>query len=416
MKVQDWLFTLTQAGRQLWLRVAAYSVLGLVTALAAAVFRRWVPEDLALKIGTDAVDHVLSILASSMLAVATFSLATLVTAYTAVAGLATPRAAKLMVSDGRGQGSLATFVGAFIYAIVGVFALRTDYYGAQGRVILFLVTVVVLLLVVAALIRWIAQLSLLGQVDEAIDRVRHATEGGFDVRRKMQAGSAGTPDAGVAVDADRTGYVRALDLEGLQKCAGALGVTVHVEAMPGVFVHAAQPLLRFAGRANLTTDEVGRLRSAFILGERRTFDQDPRFGLTVLGQIAAKALSPGVNDPGTAIDVVATGVGLLTRWVREAPARDPTTDLPNLTFQPLRPEDLLDDLFTPIATYGAGDAVVGERLQEALAALAALGHAPMTAAAREHSALALERAMEKLTLDADKARLMRAAPERAGAR
>lgn len=161
--MRQWLFSLSQAGRQLWLRVAAYSVLGLATALVAVVFRRWVPEDLALKIGTDAVDQVLSILASSMLAVATFSLATLVTAYTAVAALATPRAAKLLVSDGRGQGSLATFVGAFIYAVLGIFALRTGYYGAQGRVILFFVTVVVvLLLVVTALIRWIAQLSLLG--------------------------------------------------------------------------------------------------------------------------------------------------------------------------------------------------------------------------------------------------------------
>lgn len=161
--MRQWLFSLSQAGRQLWLRVAAYSVLGLATALVAVVFRRWVPEDLALKIGTDAVDQVLSILASSMLAVATFSLATLVTAYTAVAALATPRAAKLLVSDGREQGSLATFVGAFIYAVLGIFALRTGYYGAQGRVILFFVTVVVvLLLVVTALIRWIAQLSLLG--------------------------------------------------------------------------------------------------------------------------------------------------------------------------------------------------------------------------------------------------------------
>ncbi len=407
--MREWLFTLSQAGRQLWLRVAAYSILGLVTALAAVVFRRWVPEDLALKIGTNGVDEVLSILASSMLAVATFSLATLVTAYTAVAALATPRAAKLMVSDGRGQGSLATFVGAFIYAVVGIFALRTGYYGAQGRVILFFVTVVVLLLVVAALIRWIAQLSLLGQVDEAIDRVKHATESAFHARSKMPTAPASAHDPGVAVDADATGYVRAVDLDALQKCAGALGVTVQVEAMPGIFVHAAQPLLRFSGRANLTTDEVGRLRAAFILGERRTFDQDPRFGLTVLGQIGAKALSPGVNDPGTAIDVIATGVDLLTRWVREAPAPDARADLPNLRVQPLRPEELLDDLFTPIAIYGARDAVVGERLQEALAALAALGDASLQAAARDHSALALERAMGELTLDADKSRLTRAA-------
>lgn len=276
--------------------------------------------------------------------------------------------------------------------------------------ILFFVTVVVLLLVVTALIRWIAQLSLLGQVDEAIDRVKDATEAAFAARRATQARSFEVePEAAVAVDADATGYVRSLHLEALEKAASELGVTILEEAMPGAFVHAAQPLLRFAGRSNLTTREVARLRDQFILGERRTFDQDPRFGLVVLGQIAAKALSPGVNDPGTAIDVIATGVGMLSRWVRAAPPPDDRIEFPHLRFSTLEPGELLDDLFTPIATYGAGDAVVAARLQQAFAALAALNDAAMTEAACAHSALALERAMATLELDHDRERVRRAA-------
>ncbi len=46
----------------------------------------------------------------------------------------------------------------------------------------------------------------------------------------------------------------------------------------------------------------------------RTFEDDPRFGLIVLSEIADKALSPGVNDPGTAIDVIGTLVRLFTLW------------------------------------------------------------------------------------------------------
>merc|ERR1711969_401193 len=42
---------------------------------------------------------------------------------------------------------------------------------------------------------------------------------------------------------------------------------------------------------------------AFTFGPVRTFDQDARFGLTVLSEIASRALSPGLNDPGTAIEV-----------------------------------------------------------------------------------------------------------------
>lgn len=407
--MNNWLFVLAQATRQLWVRVAAYGVLGLLAAGGAAIFAHLVPLDLALTIGTEAVDQVLSILASSMLAVATFSLATLVTAYTAVAGTATPRAAKLMLSDGRGQGSLATFVGAFIYAVIGIFVLQTGYYGAQGRVILFFTTLGVLFLVLTALIRWIGQLSLFGQVDEAIDRVRAATEASLEKRSAAQTpGGPSAETAGVAVSSDETGYVQAIDLGRLEESARKLAVGVWIEAMPGAFVHAARPLLRFSGRANLSTDEVTRLKSAFVIGERRTFDQDPRYGLTVLGQIAAKALSPGVNDPGTASDVIATGVGVLTRWARSAPPEGKKA-LAHVGFAPLAPGDLLQDLFAPIELYGAGDPTVGVELQRAFAALAALERPALTEAARGRSATALARAVEALSLEQDKRSVAEAA-------
>lgn len=406
-----WLFALAQLRRQLWLRVAAYSVLGLLTALAASAFSPWVPEDLAISIGTDAVDHVQSILASSMLAVATFSLATLVTAYTAIAAQASPRAARLMMSDGRGQGALATFVGAFIFAIVSIFALRTRYYGAQGRVILFFVTVGVLVLVVASLIRWIAQLSLMGQVDEAIDRVKSATEKGFRNAHCYGTRAAVTPPPDViVVNAPEVGFVRLIRLDALEQLVSELGITAFLAVKPGDFVHVARPLLHYSGRTGLSVDEVRRLVSCFILGDRRTFDHDPRFGLTVLGEIAAKALSPGINDPGTAIDVMMTGAGLLSRWVRELRADpDPDAELPHLRLQVLSAMELLEDLFTPIAIYGASDSRVGVHLQQVLAALAALGEPEMAAAAQRHSAIALDRALAALELDRDRQQVIDAA-------
>ena len=60
---------------------------------------------------------------------------------------------------------------------------------------------------------------------------------------------------------------------------------------------------------------------AFIVGDDRTFREDPRFGLVTLAEIAARALSPAVNDVGTAIDIVGTFVRLLARWA------EPTGDI-----------------------------------------------------------------------------------------
>ena len=407
-----WLFALTHLTRQLWIRVALFSLLGLAAALAAVLFAPFVPDELALTIGTEAVDQMLTILASSMLAVATFSLATLVTAYTAVSQSATPRAAALIVADGRGQSALATFVGAFVYGVVGIFALQTGYYGSQGRVILFLATVAVLGLVVLALVRWIDQLAHLGQVAEAVDRVARATRTAFEGSSGLVRGPApAEPDeATVGVDAQRIGYVRNIDLAALEGFAREHRVTIHVAATPGTFVHPGEPLFRIAGRAAVPTAAVSDMRAAFVVGDRRTYDQDPVYGFAVLGEIAAKALSPAVNDPGTAIDVVAAAVRLLGEWARSAEAAEAeAAGFDGVRFPPLAAETLLDAVFTPVALYGAGDPMVGERLQHALAALAALGDEALAAAARAHSARALERSLEALSLEHDRTRVRAAA-------
>ncbi|MCZ9336028.1 DUF2254 family protein, partial [Klebsiella pneumoniae] len=79
---------------------------------------------------------------------------------------------------------------------------------------------------------------------------------------------------------------------------------------------------------------------------------------------AAKALSPGVNDPGTAIQVIGTGVRLLDVWVQppeDDGPRPPRCD--RLLGPGVAAEDLLEDLFGPIARYGAGDLAVAMRLQ-----------------------------------------------------
>jgi uncharacterized membrane protein len=78
----------------------------------------YVPKSWTFELGASAVDSLLSIIASSMLAVTTFSLSTVVAAYSSATSTATPRATNLLLDDTVTQNMLATFIGAFIYAIV----------------------------------------------------------------------------------------------------------------------------------------------------------------------------------------------------------------------------------------------------------------------------------------------------------
>jgi uncharacterized membrane protein len=114
------------------------------------------PGDLSTKIGADSVDNILGIIASSMLTVATFSLSTMVSAYSAATSNVTPRATRLVMEDSTSQNVPATFVGSFLFSLVGIVALTTGAYGEQGRLVLFVVTIGVIALIVVTLLRSIS--------------------------------------------------------------------------------------------------------------------------------------------------------------------------------------------------------------------------------------------------------------------
>ena len=151
-------------------------------------------------------------------------------------------------------------------------------------------------------------------------------------------------------------------------------------------------------------------RSAFTIGDSRSYDQDPRFGLIVLGEIAAKALSPGVNDPGTAIQVISSGVRLLDIWAGDAAVEKQTPVRDRLFVPGIVDADLLDDVFGPVARYGAGDLAVSIRLQKGLRALATIP--ALTPAIETLTQEALERCRATLPIPADVARVEAAAEGR----
>lgn len=399
---------------QIWIRAVSFAVLGVITALAGIFLGPLIPDALGARIGAGSVDQILSILASSMLAVVTFSLAVAVQAFAAAANTATPRATKLLQEDHTTQNVLATFVGAFLFSLVGIIALNTGVYGDKGRVVLFAATMIVIALVVIALLRWIDHLMSFGRMGDTLDRVERAATEALKVRaRTPYLGGHplldAVPEGAIDVCSDQIGYVQHVDAEALSECAEELGAELWLVALPGTFVHPAEPLLGASGAA-LDDESVHRLRKAFTVESVRTFEQDPRFGLIVLSEIASRALSPAINDPGTAIDVVGRLVRILSHWNRPA---DYAPDYPRLHVPPVRPADMLEDAFQPIARDGAALVEVQVRLQKALAALARIVPDEFSDAASAMSAESLERACKALGADVDKARVISAVPKSA---
>lgn len=404
--------------RQVWVRAALFALLAVLFALLAGVIGRAFPFDLTIDLGQNSVGSILQIIATSMLTATTFSVTAMVTAYSSASTSATPRATRLLVADPTSQNALATFVGAFVFALVGIIALSTGYYGDEGRTILFVGTLVVVAIIVVTLLRWIAHLAQFGRMADVIDRVEDAaceTVTAFASSPALGAQPYETVPAGARlVWADQTGYVGFVDLAPIERAAASADAQVYLGATPGTSADALHPLAYLVGGQDDDGLE-GAVRRAVRVEHHRDFEQDPRLGVIALSEIASRALSPATNDPGTAIDVIAALQRVFAVTAEQAPSGDESAEdraaenvsFPHVHVRPPQIDDLVTDAFRPIARDGAGIVEVQIRLQKCLAALAA-GDPQRRAVYAEASADALRRSREALD-DADMAELARAA-------
>jgi uncharacterized membrane protein len=259
------------------------------------------------------------------------------------------------------------------------------------------------------LLRWIEQLSHLGRIGETIDRVERAARKALHARSESPTLGASPycapPGHAVALPGGRIGYVSHIDMGRLQALVSEHDLQLWVETAPGEFATPDRPLAYLSAAVDDKLAE--SLTKAFVITDQRDFEQDPRFGLVVLTEIAQRALSPAVNDPGTAIDVIGTTTRLLYGW-RERLEKAPTegdVPCPDLFMRPLDEHDLFDDVYAPLARDSAGLLEVAIQLQKSLATLGDAGPASWREAAAHQARRALTLAEKSQTLEGDLHRL-----------
>jgi uncharacterized membrane protein len=410
----EWLWA--QFRRQLIYRAIIIGLLAVVAALLGLLLDQSVPDEWALKVGADAVDSLLSIIASSMLAVTTFSLSTVVAAYGSATSTATPRATNLLLDDTVTQNMLAAFIGAFIYSIVGIVLLKAGVYGTSGRLVLFFVTIFVIGLVVVMLVRWIDFLMHFGRLGNVLDRIEKAARRNLASMRQQpclggvcdDGDPARKPPGSTEVLSEKTGYVQFIDMDALSEVAGEDG-QVTVAAHPGKLVHPGARLAYVKEGADQNVAHA--VREAFIIGGRRTFDQDPRLTVITLSEVASRALSPAVNDPGTAIEVLARQLRVFADWLTADEPDEPLHR--NVRVAPIRVDDMFDDAFLAMGRDGAGHVEVVIRMMKTLGALAESSPDEFAGPARRHMSLLFDRAVNMMP-SADDRNLLLAVSEAAG--
>ncbi|BFT30348.1 DUF2254 domain-containing protein [Alteromonas sp. D210916BOD_24] len=365
-------FLLFSVKDKLWVKPLGFCLLSIFAVFAAKVadgtsLAQHIPE-----IKEESVQTLLSIMASSMMVIATFSAGTMVNAYASAGQSSTPRSLSLLISDDASQNALSVFIGAFIFSAVALTAISHAFFGEAGLFILLVLTCSAFAFVILTFIRWVDSVARLGRVGSTILKVENATARA--IKNRIQHPCLGAIPNGQTkgqgkheIHSNKVGYIQLIDIAKLQRWADDNDAFINVALLPGEFVTPEKPI----AYTNVWC-ESENIYSAFTIGEERSFEADPRFGFIVLAEIASRALSPAVNDHGTAISIISSVTRLILLWSKalnqecknSKKHREYAYD--RVSLPELSVHDLFDDAYTSIARDGASNIEVALHIQKSL--------------------------------------------------
>jgi uncharacterized membrane protein len=287
--------------------------------------------------------------------------------------------------------SIGTFTATFLYAVS---ALAWVDRNGSGQVPFFSVWVVVglLLLSVAVFVGLVNRLTRL-QVENVLrftgDLGRSIIETLYPPLGRSGSATIGDlralPVTQTLIFSGRPQTIQSLDLNALTALAERAGGVIEMQAAVGDTLVERTPLLLVYGALE-PINEAG-LWTAIKIGSERTFEQDPKYAIRLLVDIAIRALSPAVNDPTTAVQALDQIEDLLVRLGRRqleiGEVRNAAGQVVLVCPVPSW-EDFLALAFDEIRTYGAQSVQVVRRLRAVITALIQALPAERHPAVREH--------------------------------
>ncbi len=267
----------------------------------------------------DGASNMLTVIAGTMIGVASTVFSITIAAVAYASGNYGPRLLTNFMEDRGNQFSLATFIGTFVYSITVLRTVRAEderplnisdatASTLPGFVPQFslLVAFALMLLSVAVLVYFLNHIPSSIRVNTVLKGIgaRLLEEIRELFPDKNTGERAGTAPDGTPITARDTGYVQAISFRQLERLARRENGKLKLAVRTGDFVHPEVTLAYWAEMDAVEDCPDDEVREAFTLGSMRTPSQDMQFLIDELVEIGLRALSPGINDPFTAVTAV----------------------------------------------------------------------------------------------------------------
>ena len=347
----------------------------------------------------------LGAVASSTIGVAGTVFSITIAALSLAAGQMGPRLLRNFTKDRGNQVTLGTFLGTFSYALMVLRSVRTQSEGAFVPHVSLSIGILLAFICVATLVFFVNHMAGRINVDTVIELVSQDVS---EALVRLGEDEPGPPPPAPAVwhDAEpvadpRRGYLQQLDDEGLATWAAEHKTSIRLLVRPGDYVFPGAPI----ALVTPTVDGVdAAIRDATALGPQRVSSADLEFAVRQLVEVAVRALSPGINDPHTAMSVLERlGAALCELAPRHLPTGvSLKTGKPVLVVPRVDYAGLTDTMFHMIRQNADGSAAVLIRIVEVLTAVASCERQPQRVASlQRHADLVLSDGERSIATPAD---------------
>lgn len=267
----------------------------------------------------DGASNILTVIAGSMIGVASTVFSITIAAVAYASGNYGPRLLTNFMEDRGNQYSLATFIGTFVFAITVLRTVRAEDEAPSniedaaatalpGFVpqLSLLVAFGLMALSVAVLVYFLNHIPASIRINTVLKDIGARLLADIAERYPEPNGGeqpGAVPD-GEPVTAHDTGYVQAISFGRLERIARESDGKLKLAVRTGDFVHPNVTIAYWAGMDRVADCPSDEVRECFTLGSMRTPSQDMQFLIDELVEIGLRALSPGINDPFTAVTAV----------------------------------------------------------------------------------------------------------------
>ncbi len=342
----------------------------------------------------DGARSLLSAIGGSMIGVAGTTFSVTIAAVVYASGQYGPRLLSNFMSDRGNQVTLGTFIATFVYSLVVLRTIRSAGEGGTSAVafvpqLALLIALVLVLCSIAVLIFFIHHVPMCIHINSVIEQIGARLVADIEARfppsdqRPAPPGPGDLPDPeisaadtrhvdqeqGAPIHCHGIGYIQLIDVASIIAVAHAHDMIVRLHGEPGDFVHKHSVLMTAWPAENCTEQAAAALRNACALGARRSALQDLRFLIDELVEIAARALSPGVNDPFTAnscLDWLGAAMATLARRSLPSGQHTDAQGRLRLIVHPTTFADMVDRAFGALAQYASADMIAGKHFLDAL--------------------------------------------------